>query len=85
MEYKNEAQACQEKEKYISLSANSPLLPQHHLCHLEEALLSHLHLGDLSSPKAAGELRSPKKRLGHRILGPPCKGMTLRPDSLPSS
>ena len=72
-----------------SLLANSLLLPQHrhhcHLYHLEEALLSHLPLGDLSSPKAAGEPRSLKKRSGHVILGPPWKGMILKTDSRPSS
>ena len=87
--YKHGAQACQEKKKYKnSLSTNSLLLPQHRHCRrlrLEEALVSHLHLGDPSSPKGVGELRSPEKRSERPISGPPCKGMIPRSDSLPSS
>ena len=47
--------------------------------------MSHLPLNVLSSPKAAGEQCSLKKRSRYLISGPPCKGMILKLDSRPSS
>ena len=73
MGYNDESTSVPRKEKSTkSLTASSLLLPQHCRCrhhHLEEALLSHLPMGDPSSPKEAGELRSPEKRSERPISG----------------
>ena len=76
------------KKVQSSHQANSLLPPQHHHRrhhHLEDAILNCPPLGDLSSPEEVGKLRSPKKRSGCQISGPPYKGMIPKPNSPPSS
>ena len=87
MEYNRWSTSVPKKGKVQdSPQANSLLPPQHrHRRLVEDAILSRLPHGDLSSPEEVGEPRSPKKHSGCLISGPPCKGMILKPDSLPSS